>query len=278
MYCYTTRMKITILGSGAWEGVPAPFCKCDVCAIAIKLPFDKNNRMRPQLLVENDDERFLVEISPDIRLQSTRFGLPPVKDFLVSHWHFDHMYGINELHQYSKEVTNGLNIYCSAGTNAILDTDEFSYIPQSIHIMKPLEPFELAGIKITPLPVYHMRSEDEAIAEDKLANTFGFLFEHSGKKVAYLADYYRVPQSVQDKIRGIDAVICEGTYLLTDDFKSHKPNHMHGQDIVDFANSTYAKKIYYHSVSHLTHKKHDELQEMLSEGQTLAFDGMILEF
>lgn len=270
-------MKITVLGSGAWEGIPAPFCKCTVCTLAAESPFDKNSRTRPQLLVENDNGRFLVEISPDIRLQSTRFGLPPIKDFLVSHWHFDHMYGINELHQYSKEVTNGLNIYCSAGTNAVLDTDEFSYIPQTIHIVSPLESFELAGVTITPLPVYHMRSEDDLISDSELANTFGFLFEHNGKKVAYLADYYRVPQSVQDKIHGIDAVICEGTYLMTNDYKDHKPNHMHGQDMIDFANSIDAKKTYYHSVSHLTHKKHDELQAMLPEGQTLTFDGTVIE-
>lgn len=271
-------MKITVLGSGAWEGIPAPFCACRVCKLATENPISKNNRMRPQLLVENDDERFLIEISPDIRLQSARFALKPVKDFLISHAHFDHMNGIKELHQYAIEVTDELNIYCSRATKTVLTTDEYSYIPQRITEIKPLETFKIAGVAITPLPVYHMNAQDDTIPENQLTNTFGYLLEHGGRRVAYMADYYRVPQAVLNKIQDVDAIICDGTYLLTDDFKDRKINHLHGQDIIDFAQSTNAKQVYYHSVSHLNHKTHDEMQALLPRGHRLAYDGLELNF
>lgn len=269
-------MKITVLGSGAWEGVPAPFCGCNVCTLATQNLKSKDNRTRPQLLVENAGARLLVEISPDIRTQSARFGLPLVKDFVVSHWHFDHMYGIHELMQYSKDKTHGLNIYCSKGTQIVLSDDEFTYVPSTLHIVEPLKSFELAGITVTPLPVYHMRAQDDAIPENQLANTFGYLFERDGKRVAYLADYCRVPQAVIDKIQGCDIVLCEGTYLLTDDYRSYKPNHMHGQDIIRFAESIEAKQVYYMSVSHLTHKTHEEMEQMLPSGHKLAYDGLVV--
>ena len=269
-------MRVTVLGSGAWEGIPAPFCHCQICVLATQHPGSKNNRTRPQLLVENGDARFLVEISPDIRLQSTRFQLLPIKDFLITHWHFDHMYGIHELMQYSKDTVKGLHIYCSKGTKAVLEDEEFAYVPATLHEVNSLRPFELAGITVTPLPVYHMRTQDESIAENQLANTFGYLFEHGGKRVAYLADYYRVPQLVVEAIRGCDAVLCEGTYLLTDDYKSSKLNHMHGQDITQFAESIEAKQVYYLSISHLTHKTHEALESLLPAGHKLTYDGLVI--
>lgn len=228
------------------------------------------------MLVENGAQSFLVEASPDIRLQSTRFSLQPIKDFLISHWHFDHMYGLHELLQYSKEVTHGLTIYCSKDTQTVLSNEEFSYIPSTVRRLESLQSFELAGIAVTPLPVYHMRAQDDAVPEDQLANTFGYLFEHEGRKVAYLADYYRVPDFVLAKIQGIDVVICEGTYVLTDAYKDHKPNHLHGQEVIDFAQSIGAKQVYYHSISHLTRKTHEEIQAMLPPHHLLAYDGLII--
>lgn len=45
-------MKITILGSGGWEGIPAPFCDCTVCKKAVSNPNSKDRRTRPELLFE----------------------------------------------------------------------------------------------------------------------------------------------------------------------------------------------------------------------------------
>ena len=50
-------MKIKILGSGGWEGIPVPFCKCRVCKSAQNLE-SKDNRTRPELLVETSKGNF----------------------------------------------------------------------------------------------------------------------------------------------------------------------------------------------------------------------------
>lgn len=188
------------------------------------------------------------------------------------------MYGLHELFAYSKYKAHGLNFYCSRDTKKVLDDEEFNYVPAEVIEVKAFKPFELAGIKVTPLPTYHMRDRDDQVGEDQLANTFGYLLEHDGKRVAYLADYYRVPQAVKALLRGIDAVICDGTYLLTDDYKSYKPNHMHGKEGMELAENLGARQVYYHSVSHLTGKDHDALQAALPAGHSLTYDGMKLEF
>jgi len=269
-------MEITVLGSGAWEGIPAPFCRCSVCNLAAKNPISKNNRTRPQLLVENDEGGFFLEVSPDIRTQVTKHSIPPITNFIVSHWHFDHMYGLHELFSWSKRLPEKPTIHCSPGTQEVLEK-EFSYLPIITKTIKPFEPFSLFGIIITPIPVYHMRLREEGVAENSLQNSYAYLLEDRNSRVAYLGDYYRIPAPSIEKIRNLDIVIADGTYLLTEEYKGTKLNHLHGKDIIQFTKSLGAKKIYYHSISHLTGKTHEKLQSSLPEGHIATFDGMRLD-
>ncbi len=264
-----------VLGSGAWSGIPAPFCSCRVCVLAASGPASKNNRTRPQFLLENRGGSFLLEVSPDIRLQSATFGLPPIRDFVVSHWHYDHMYGLHELLTWMKQQPQKPTVHCSAKTAAMIEK-EFSYLPLQVNVLRPLEPFTLFGVVITPLPVYHMFDRDDRLSGESLENTFGYLFEGDHTRVVYLADYYRIPQTTLQKIQGADAVIADGTYLLTDQYKEFKPNHLHGGDILRFTTSLGAKIVYYHSISHLTQKTHEELQQSLPTSHLITYDGMKL--
>ena len=266
-------MQVTILGSGAWEGIPAPFCSCNVCTAAMDNIDSKNNRTRPQLLLESEKGKLLLEVSPDIRLQSTGFHLPSITDFLVSHWHFDHMYGLHELLSWTKRLKKEPTLYCSTKTKDIIDK-EFSYLPLSINILQPFKKFTLYDINITPLPTYHMFGRDNDVPEDKLENTYGYLLEHNQKSIVYLSDYYRIPSFTLKKIQNVDVLIADGTYLGTNKYKESKPNHLHGDDILQFTQSTGAKTIIFHSISHLTRKTHEELQKTLPSSHFLSYDGM----
>lgn len=266
-------MKIKILGSGAWEGIPAPFCSCKVCNIAKKDILSKNNRTRPQLLVTNSNGGFFIEASPDIRTQSNTLDSPEITDFLISHWHHDHMSGLRELHSWALKTSQKPTIHCSFETEKQIKK-ELNYLPLNINVLKPYEQFSLFGVKITPLPVCHMFTEDENTSEELLQNTFAFLLEADGKSVGYLADYYKIPQRTLKKLKNIDAILADGTYLLTEKYKGKKLNHMHGKDILDFADNLNFDKVYYHSISHLTSMTHDELQNLLPSSHIITYDGM----
>ncbi len=278
-------MKIKILGSGAWEGIPAPFCKCKVCESAKELN-SKDNRTRPQILVETKEGQFLIEISPDIRMQSTKFNLPNINNFLISHRHFDHMYGLLELHAWSEFIMKGkIKLYCSQKTKEWLDQN-FAHIPKEVIVVKPFEKFNLFGVKITPIPLYHMYQQDKDTKEEDLNNTFGFVLEENGKKVAYLSDYYKVPNKSLEIIKNSDVVIADGLYLFEEIFpdkpeqnnlKISDPNHLHGKQILDFAGELNAKKVVFHSISHLTEKTHEELQRLLPKNMFVSYDGMELK-
>ena len=266
-------MKIKVLGSGAWEGIPAPFCTCTICNNAKNNIISKNNRTRPQFLVTNSSGGFFIEASPDIRLQSTTFNSPEITNFFISHWHHDHIGGLRELHSWAKKTSQKPTIHCSIETEKKIK-QELNYLPITINILKSFETFVLFGINITPLPVYHMFNEDENKPEESLQNTFAFLLESNEKSAVYLADYYKIPETTLKKIKNIDIAFIDGTYLLTEQYKDIKSNHLHGQNIIDFVEKINPKNVYYHSISHLLGKHHDELQNLLPSSHTITYDGM----
>ena len=266
-------MKVTILGSGAWQGIPAPFCSCAICTQATDNPTSKNYRTRPEILIETDEGAFLLEVSPDIRLQSTKFHVPQVKDFVVSHWHFDHMYGLHELLTWMKKQEVKPTVHCSVGTKEKIDK-EFSYLPMQVSVRRPFETFQVCGVAITPVPVFHMFKNDEEVQDGAIANTFGYILEHNGKRVVYLADYYRVPAETLKTIQNVDVFIADGTYLQTEDYEKQKPNHLHSNDILRFTESAHAREVYFHSISHLTQKTHDQMQAALPAAHFISYDGL----
>lgn len=277
-------MKLKILGSGGWEGIPAPFCKCKVCKSAQK-PKSKDNRTRPQILVETEKGRFLIEISPDIRIQSTKFNLSNISNFLISHWHFDHMYGLLELHVWAESVLGQKpKLFCSQKTKEWLDKN-FAHIPKEVIVVKPFKKFNLFGIKITPIPVYHMKEQDENVKENELNNTFGFVLEENGKKAVYLADYYKLPVRSLETIKDSDILMADGTYLFEELFpnkpeqnrEKSDPDHLHGKQIFDFVNELNAKKVIFHGITYLTEKTHEELQKLLPKNMFIYYDGMEVE-
>ncbi|MDD5749391.1 MAG: MBL fold metallo-hydrolase [Patescibacteria group bacterium] len=269
-------MKIKILGSGAWQGIPAPFCSCKLCQLAVKNLYCQDARTRPQFMVETRQGSFLIEVSPDIRTQSTRFSLPAVNDFVVSHWHFDHMYGLHELLTWLKSLEIKPVVHGSLSTKDKIEK-EFSYLPFDFNLLEPYKKINLCGVDITPLPLYHAFGIDEELSEEEINNTFAYLLEYEGKRVVYLSDYYKIQPKILDKIKGVDVLIADGTYLFTDKFKGIKLNHMHNEGILQLASSIGAKQVYFHSISHLTGLNHQEMQAKLPENYFISYDGLEID-
>ena len=64
------KMTISFLGTGAAEGIPAPFCRCAACENARKVG-GKEVRMRMGVLI---DSTLLIDFSPDAFVEAMRFG------------------------------------------------------------------------------------------------------------------------------------------------------------------------------------------------------------
>ncbi|MBQ8357957.1 MAG: hypothetical protein IJX39_09160 [Clostridia bacterium] len=83
-------MKLQYWGTAAAEGVPAIFCRCEVCQEARKRG-GRNLRGRPNALI---DGVLKIDFNPDTYQQSIRYGvdLTELRYLLVTHTHSDHFY------------------------------------------------------------------------------------------------------------------------------------------------------------------------------------------
>lgn len=105
-------MRITHLGTGAAERIPAVFCRDEVCAHARKVG-GKDVRTQAQALI---DDTILLDFGGDSYLHVLRYGLDlsQIPVLLVTHWHSDHFYGEDlayRLPDYANEIDDRLDVY-----------------------------------------------------------------------------------------------------------------------------------------------------------------------
>ena len=86
-------MRVTFLGTGTSTGVPQVGCSCAVCTS----DDPRNVRLRTSVLLEENGKRLLLDCGPDFRQQMLRVPFGQIDGVLVSHEHYDHVGGIDDL-------------------------------------------------------------------------------------------------------------------------------------------------------------------------------------
>lgn len=86
-------MKLILLGSGSSEGVPVLGCKCDVCSSGKP----RNKRYRQSLYIESTKAKLLIDPGVDLKHQFMDNNLSYLDAALVTHSHFDHIGGLNDV-------------------------------------------------------------------------------------------------------------------------------------------------------------------------------------
>lgn len=91
------QASFTFLGTGASSGVPRIGCSCDVC----RSTHPCNQRLRPSGVIRAGEKSLLVDIGPDFRQQALKYGLHSLDGLLLTHTHYDHIAGIDELRAFN---------------------------------------------------------------------------------------------------------------------------------------------------------------------------------
>lgn len=85
--------NLQFLGTGGSVGIPVVGCTCAVCHSKDPL----NKRLRPSILLKIAQKQILVDPGPDLRFQALWLGIDHLDGLMLTHAHYDHTAGFDDL-------------------------------------------------------------------------------------------------------------------------------------------------------------------------------------
>jgi phosphoribosyl 1,2-cyclic phosphate phosphodiesterase len=251
-------LQLTVLGSGTSMGVPTLGCHCAVC----ESPDPLDKRTRPSVLLSYAGRNVVIDTTPDFRFQALRAGIDRLDAVIYTHQHADHVLGLDDIRPYNLKQKGVVPIYGSPDTLATLQR-QFAYIfdqtptdnlRPGVRLHEIDGPFDLFGLKITPVPALHGTQP-----------VLGFRFG----KAAYLTDFIRVPDTSTELLRGLDHFILDALRYVP------HPMHSNVEQSLALVASLKPKKAWF---THICHDLgHAATNLNLPDGVQLAYDGLKLE-
>jgi phosphoribosyl 1,2-cyclic phosphate phosphodiesterase len=155
-------MKIHFLGSGASEGIPNPFCRCDLCRRVRQIK-GKDVRTHSSVII---DDVLLIDIAPTFSHQILRDGVDAcaITDLLFTHTHPDH-FNVAELTNRMEGFGHGqqhpLNIYGNdmAISGCVETFNGYRGSRFQLHCLAPFVTVDCGAFQVTPLLANHAKWE-----------------------------------------------------------------------------------------------------------------------
>ena len=209
-------MKLKYYGTGAAEGWPGLFCRCDACAKA-RAEGGRSIRTRSQAAL---DGTLLIDLPPDT-YQHVLYGgldLAAIRGILITHDHSDHFIP-HELWCRGPYIAYGMDeeTIPLAGSPKVAERAGKAGAGGRIE-PRALEPFvraDVAGYAVTPLPADH----------DPSAQPYIYIIERGGKTLLYAHDTGYFPDATWEYLekRGVvfDFVSLDCTNCARDSMHGH---------------------------------------------------------
>jgi phosphoribosyl 1,2-cyclic phosphate phosphodiesterase len=240
-----------------------PGCECNVC----RSPDPRNHRYRCSVLIESKQGNILIDTTPELRLQLVRAQVGLIHAVLYTHYHVDHLFGLDDLRQFPRKLGGPVPIFCTEEVEAVV-RQVFAYAfhnhverlpPGSVPMLAfqriSSTPFDVLGHEIVPIPLKHSRFD-----------VFGFRLGD----VAYCTDVNFIPESSWPLLKDLDVLVLDALR-----FKPH-PAHFSIQEALEVIERVKPKQAY---LTHMTHDiEHEIVNRQLPPGVALAYDGLQFQF
>ena len=250
-------MKITILGSGTSTGVPEVGCRCAVCTSADP----RDRRLRTSTLIETGGTRILLDCGPDFRAQVMNLPFERIDGVLITHEHYDHVGGIDDLRPFCR--LGEVQLYAEEYTGERLMRrmpycfveHKYPGVPQvKLHEIHPDRPFHINDVEVLPVRVMH---GPLPILGYRIGN------------MAYITDMKTLPEEEYVHLEGVDCLIVNAL--------RYQPHwtHQSVDEALAFAARVGAKETYFIHMSHHV-GLHAEVERALPPHVHLAYDGLAI--
>lgn len=251
-------MKLTFLGTGTSIGVPEMLCKCPTC-VSTDI---RDKRLRTSALVQTDTTNLLIDCGPDFRQQMLRCGLERIDGVLVTHEHYDHVGGLDDLRPFC--ASRSVPVYAEELViRHLMERIPYCFGSQKypgtptleLNEIEPDVPLRVGDIDILPLRVMHGRLP-----------ILGFRIG----KLAYITDMKSMAAEEKSLLKGVDALVVNALHT-----KEH-PTHQNVMQAVHFAEETGAGQTWFIHMSHRV-GVHAIVDGKLPDSMHFAYDGLQIE-
>lgn len=256
----STNRSLTLLGTGTSMGVPMIGCTCAVCTSSDP----RNHRMRTGVHVQNGEQNFLIDASPELRLQLLRAAVRTIDAVVFTHAHADHIMGLDDLRIFGFKRKEPVPLYCEPAVEETLRRT-FSYAfenggPKSLHSRPKLEcrtigedRFELCGLTLQPIRLIHGRLP-----------VLGFRIND----VAFCTDVSAIPEGSWPLLEGLDVLVLDAIR-----HESH-PTHFNIEQALETAKRLSPRQTW---LTHISHSlDHEQTNASLPPEVQLAYDGLVI--
>lgn len=253
------EFTLTFLGTGTSNGVPIIGCNCEVCTS----PDPHDKRLRTSALIETEKTRILIDCGPDFRQQILPQPFRKIDGVLLTHIHYDHVGGIDDLRPYC--ACGDINIYANEATCQGLKhnlpycfTDTlYPGVPRlDLHSIEPYKPLPIGDLTVMPIEVMH--------------GSLPILGFRIGS-FAYITDMKTISDEAIAHLQGIKTLVVNG-------LRWDRPHHSHQliPDAIAFSKSLKAVETY---LIHMTDRAglHALSQSKLPQNVHFAYDGLKLK-
>lgn len=251
-------MNVKFLGTGTSTGVPEIGCKCEVCTSTDK----KDRRLRASVLVHINGVRILIDCGPDFREQIMEEEFISLDGVLLTHEHYDHVGGIDDLRPFCK--LSDVNIYGNQITlEALRKRMPYSFAEHKypgvpileLHEINADSSFKIKGINVQPINLLHYRLP-----------ILGYRIQN----FAYLTDVKTIPEREFDKLKGLDTLIINALRI-----EEHM-SHLNLDEALEVVKRIAPKTTYFIHMSHGM-GLHEVVQCSLPKNVYLSYDGLEIE-
>ncbi len=258
-----TERTFTFLGTGTSVGVPMIGCDCAVC----RSSDPRNNRYRCSVVIGTPQGNILIDTTPEMRLQLLRAKIKLVHAVLFTHYHADHVFGLDDLRPVPALLGGPVPLYCTSDVErkirqcfsyafrADMAALPSGYVPKLTFRTIDTEPFLVLGQEVTPIPLIH-----------NCFDVLGFRFGN----VAYCTDVNKIPPESWPLLEGLDVLVLDAL--------RHRPHMAHFciEEALEVVGRVRPRQTH---LTHMSHEvDHETTSRQLPAGVALAYDGLSFRF